>query len=82
MIKLSNISNIAAWGTEWVNGDNGNRYQMVQQRGTSGLVFGVLPAGQNRWINTPVSAPERFGHVKVFKSYREFEAIVRAYVEA
>lgn len=81
-IRLVNVSNPAAYGIEWVNGDNGNRYQLVNERGTSRLTFGVLIKGSDTWLTQRVIAPERFGVAGIITSYRAFEAIVRAYVEA
>lgn len=79
MITYHNMSSPGAFGTEWQV--NGNRYQMLMLHGTSGLLFGVLPAGQSGWLTQPVYAPERFTHGKPVTSYAAFLTVVRRYVE-
>lgn len=83
-MNYQNVSNPAAFGAEWAAGDNGNRFQLVNSRGTTSLMFGVQRAGREgpgEWVSTQVIAPERFGLVSPPRTWAEFLAIVRAYVE-
>lgn len=57
--KLSNVSNITAFGVEWTE-ESGTTFQLVNIRGTQSLMMGVRPVGTGRWTTVPVSAPERF----------------------
>ena len=80
-IKLQNVSNIAAFGVEWRGGeDDRNRYQLMNPRGSSTLIFSALYDDQKEWMTTRVVEPSRFGMVKPPKSFHEFLAIARAYV--
>jgi hypothetical protein len=76
--KFRNVSNPAAFGAEWVTGDH--RYQLVNSRGTASLMFGMFNADHGRWYNTSVTAPERFGMTGAPKSWREFAAVVSAFL--
>lgn len=80
-IKYVNVSTPAAFGVEWVNGDNGSTFQMVNIRGTGGLLFGVRLADSAKWITTPVIGPERFTDGEPIKTINQFMAVVRRYVE-
>jgi hypothetical protein len=80
-IHYVNMSTPASFGVEWSNGDNGSRFQLANPRGTGSLIFGVKPAGQDRWITTTVIDPSRFGMDKAPKSYAAFMTTVRKYVE-
>lgn len=80
-IKLVNVSCPAAFGVEWVNGDSGNRYQLMNLRSTTHLMFGVRLADRAEWMTSSVIAPERFGMDSPPKSFRAFEVIARRYVE-
>ncbi len=76
--KFSNVSNPAAFGAEWSDGES--RYQLCVSRGTSTLVMGFWNEGQRRWFNTAVAAPERFGMNAPPKSWREFAAVVTSFI--
>jgi hypothetical protein len=72
---VQNVSNPAAFGVEWSAGEN--RYQLVNQRGTSSLLFGSCVGGI--WNSTPVVDPERFGELPP-KTFAQFRAIAETFV--
>jgi hypothetical protein len=78
-IKLMNVSNPAAFGVEWTN--EGNRFQLVNSRGTASLMFGMQHE-DGRWMSTGVVDPERFGMSGPPKNFRAFLAIAESYVNA
>jgi len=80
-MNYQNVSNPAAFGAEWAAGDNGNRFQLVNSRGTTSLMFGVLHENSTEWISTQVIEPGRFGLDSPPRTWAEFLAIVRRYVE-
>ena len=79
-IKLTNVSNPAAFGVEWTNGDNGNRFQLANPRGTMTLVFGVLSEGSAEWRTTPVVNPSRLGMNEPPRTVLVFLDIANRYV--
>lgn len=81
-VKLANVSNPAAFGVEWVAGETGNTYQLVNPRGLDSLHFGVKRAGSDRWVTTRVVDPSRFGMTEAPKTFKAFLAIAEAYVNA
>ena len=80
-MNYQNVSNPAAFGVEWAAGETGNRYQLVNSRGTTGLMFGAKHEGTTEWISTRVVDPERFGLLAPPKTFHDFMLIVRRYVE-
>jgi hypothetical protein len=78
-IRLQNVSNPAAFGVEWVSGENGNRFQLVNIRGTRSLMFGMSSDGRP-WTTTPVVNPERFGMSEPPKRFAEFLKVATSYV--
>jgi hypothetical protein len=77
-IKLTNVSNPAAFGVEWA-GESGKRYQLVNPRGTASLMMGAERHDGNGWANTPVSDPERFGMTSAPRTFAEFRRIAEAF---
>jgi hypothetical protein len=80
--KLTNVSNPAAFGVEWTAGDNGGstRFQLVNPRGTTTLLFGMRVEGRKSWTTTPVVDPSRFGLYAAPRTFRDFDEIARRYV--
>lgn len=78
--KLTNVSNPAAFGVEWVAGENGNTYQLSNPRGTTALMFGTRHAGKTEWLNTTVTDPSRFGMTSAPRTFKAFSAIAYEYV--
>ena len=81
-IKLTNVSNPAAFGAEWVNGSNGNRFQLVNPRGTTRLDFGVRSEGVTEWRTTRVADPSRYGMNRPPRTVIEFLAIADRFVNS
>jgi len=81
-VKLTNVSNPAAFGVEFRLPDSGTRVQLVNIRGTASLMLGMERPGGNGWANTPVVAPERFGMRDAPRNFREFLKIAEAYTAA
>ena len=79
MARFANVSNPAAFGAEWTDGES--RYQLCTPRGTASLIMGFWNAEQGRWYNTSVAAPERFGMAGAPRNWREFSAIVTAFID-
>lgn len=79
-MKYINASNPAAFAVEWV-AESGNRFQLVNSRGTASLMFGAYKADEGRWVSTPVVDPARFGLTAPCKTFSAFMNVVRAYVE-
>ena len=79
MVRFVNVSNPAAFGVEWTAGDHDNRYQLVNPRGTTGLMFGAS-YDKGPWLTTPVIDPERFGLTTPPRSFGEFRKIAEQYV--
>ena len=79
-IKLTNVSNTAAFGAEWTTGHNGNRFQLVTPRGTAELFFGVLSEGSTEWRTTRVVDPSRFGMDGPPRTIVDFLDIAEKYV--
>lgn len=67
---LSNVSNPAAFGVEWER--DGSSCQLVNLRGTDGLLFGLRVEGRTDWVTTPVEEPGRFltGVPSTFAEFR------------
>jgi hypothetical protein len=78
--KLVNVSNPAAFGVEWSAGENGNRYQLANPRGTTGLLFGVKHEGSDKWLTTTVADPERFGMTASPTTFAQFRDVASRYV--
>ncbi|WAL67125.1 hypothetical protein ORV05_04875 [Amycolatopsis cynarae] len=78
--KLTNVSNPASFGVEWVTGESESHCQMVNIRGTSSLLFGIKVRGT--WSTTPVVNPGRFGLTRPPKTFAEFRAIAEAFISA
>lgn len=81
MTTYTNMTTPASFGVEWIMGETGNRYQLINIRGTETLMFGVKRADGDRWHTTTVVDPSRFGLDSPPKSYRAFMEVVRRYVE-
>jgi len=79
-VKLTNVSNPAAFAVEWTAEESGNRYQLVNPRDSDTLWFGMWQEDQKRWATTTVVAPSRFGMDRPPKSSRTFFAIANTYV--
>lgn len=81
-VKLTNVSNPAAFAVEWTAEESGNRYQLVNPRDSETLCleFGekTSSAGQPHQS----SPPSRFGMDRPPKSFRAFHAIANTYVNA
>lgn len=76
---MVNMSNPASFAVEWVAGDTGSHYQLVNIRGTTGLMFGARHEGSDQWVTTPVVDPSRFMEHPP-KSFREFSAVARKFI--
>lgn len=79
-IKLTNVSNPVAFAAEWTAGHNGNRFQLLNPRGTTDLNFAVLSEGATEWRATGVVNPSRFGMDRPPRTVTEFLAIAERYV--
>lgn len=77
---LTNVSNPAAFGVEWVAGETGNTYQLVNIRGTMTLTMAVQHAGSTTWHRNDVVDPSRFGMESPPRTFKAFRAIANAYV--
>lgn len=79
-----NVSNLAAFGVQWSAGENGNEMQLVNLRGTTGLLFSMRNQreGRSNWSTTSVVDPSRFGLNTPPRNYKEFLAVARSYIEA
>ncbi|MCG8926634.1 hypothetical protein [Lentzea sp. CC55] len=76
--NFKNVSNPAAFGVEWTAGNHGSRYQLVNPKGTSSLLFGVMVSGSKTWSTTPVIAPDRFLRATP-ETFGDFLEAARAY---
>lgn len=56
---LSNVSNSAAYGVEWVI--DGARMQLTCARGGEGLTLAIQTHAGSEWLVSEVESPERFG---------------------
>jgi hypothetical protein len=79
MVKLTNVSNPAAFGAEWVS-DDGIRHQIVQARGTGRVYFGTKLADGTQWTQTSIDRAERFGFDPSGKSLKIFLSAADAFV--
>ncbi len=79
MVKVTNVSNIAAFGAQWA-GDGGTVYQLVNARGSSVLTMGAKPATTGVWQHMTVTSPERFGFTGPCKSAGELVRIAERFV--
>lgn len=79
MRKYANMTTPASFGVEWAS--DGSRFQLVNPRGTTSLLFGVKPESRDMWTTTTVDEPSRFGLTESPKSYDEFLSFVRAFAE-
>lgn len=79
-IKLTDVSNPAAFGVEYANGGNGNRFRLTNPRGTTELDFSVLSEGSTEWRTTRVVNPARFGMEKPPRTALAFLDIADRYV--
>ena len=77
-MKISNVSNIAAIGAEWITGD-GTRCQLVSARGSSVLTLGMLSAGETRWMSATVDKPERFGMTGPLGGWTDMARVAAAF---
>jgi hypothetical protein len=82
-MNYRNVSNPAAFGVQWSAGENGNDFQLVNPRGTTGLLFGMRNTreGRSNWSTTSVVDPSRFGLNAPPTNYKEFLAVARSYIE-
>lgn len=80
-IKLTNVSNPAAFGVEWI-GESGTVHQLVNSRGTTGLMYGRKTQHSDGWVQARVVDPERFGLTSPPRSMAEFRAIAERFVFA
>ncbi|ONI83481.1 hypothetical protein ALI22I_33840 [Saccharothrix sp. ALI-22-I] len=78
-VKFANVSNPAAFGVEWSAGENGCRFQLVNVRGTTGLMFGMKAPGRDRWSSMAVVDPSRFLEATP-RTYGDFLKVAHAYV--
>lgn len=78
-VKVSNVSNIAAFGAEWA-GDAGTVYQLVNARGSSVLTMGAKPAATGVWQHMTVTSPERFGFTGPCKSAGELLKVAERFI--
>ena len=79
-VKLTNVSNPAAFAVEWTAEESRNRYQLINPRDSETLWFGMWRQDEQRWATTPVVAPSRFGMDRPPKSFHAFFAIANTYV--
>ena len=80
---MANVSNPAAYGVRWDGEGEGVEHELVNPRGTRSLYLGTrTPHTYPRWVQSPVVNPERFGLTKEPGSWREFMAIVQAFLDA
>lgn len=75
---MLNVSNPAAFAVEW--SEDCCRYQLVNLRGTSGLVFGLRRSGGD-WSTVRVENPERFLTVAP-RTFADFREVARTFYEA
>ena len=59
------------FGAEWVE-PSGMQFQLAYSKGTSGVSFGLRPAG-GQWAHMTIEQPERFGPLpaKNLKAWRD-----------
>ena len=78
---LHNVSNLAALGVEWA-GETGSRHSLYTVRGSRTLRYAFRTVGEQRWSDTTVDAPQRFGFDldNPPTSVRAFLAIAHAFV--
>ena len=81
-MKTTNASTREAFSAEWVRGDNGNRFHLVNPRGTMDLYFGALHEGAETWRDTKIVDPSRWGMDSPPRSVVEFLAIADRYANA
>lgn len=81
-VTFTNMSTPASFGAEWTARNSGTRFQLVNPRGTTTLLFGAKPDGSEQWSTTRVVGPERFGMDKPPRSFTAFRRIAAAYVNA
>ncbi|WNV90289.1 hypothetical protein [Umezawaea sp. Da 62-37] len=79
-VQFANVSNPTAFGVEWSAGENGSQYQLVNPRGTEGLVFGMKVEGARQWSVVPVVDPTRFMDT-IPRTFNDFLKVAKAYVE-
>lgn len=79
-INLKNVSNAEAFGVEWTNGSNGNRFMLVNVRGTLELLFSVRSEHDTKWRTTAVRDPARFGMTRPPPTAAEFLNLADRYV--
>lgn len=79
-VRLTNVSNPVAFVVEWIAGESGNRYQLVNPRGSVTLWFGMWREDENRWATATVVDPSRFGMTQPPTSFRAFLAVANSYV--
>jgi hypothetical protein len=81
-VTFTNHSNPAAFGVEWTSEESGTRFQLVNPRGTTSLLFGMRAEGNDRWTTTRVVEPSRFGMTTPPRTFAHFREIATAYVES
>lgn len=82
-VRLSNVSNVAAFGVEWEQ--DGTTFQLVNGRGSCHLFMGMRPAKSDWWSDPiPVFRPDRFGF-DIYApplTYPEFHKVALRFVTA
>jgi hypothetical protein len=79
-VMLTNVSNTAAFAVEWIAGESGNRYQLVNPRGSVTLWFGMWRDDEQRWAIDTVVDPSRFGMTQPPTSFPAFLAVANSYI--
>jgi len=80
--KITDVSNIAAYGAEWTSED-GYRYQLVSARGSHEMTFGGKSPDSAVWHHYgAVVNPARFGFNGPCRTTREFLAIARNFANS
>lgn len=78
--RLTNVSNLAAYGVEYIIPGSTTVVQLVNLRDTAGLVMGMKD-DSGRWFMDRVSNPERFLDSPP-RSYKEFLIVVDRWFDA
>lgn len=76
--ELTNVTNLAAFGVEWTH-EGDSRYQLVNSRGTTTLMFSIKLKGSDQWHTNMVADPSQFGLTSAPGTFKAFKAIAHAF---